>query len=343
MYRTADGQEIFVIDGHIHFWDASPENWRNQYGEGWIRCFYDYHTALSPTEYVWPFEKYCKYSEEDLIKDLFIEGYVDIGIFNSTYLTEFFKNGFNTHVQNNVLKQKYPDRFILCGTFDPRWGEAGLYEFRRMVAEYPIQGLKLYTAEWRNGSRGWKLTDPMAYRYFELCRELGIKNIHVHKGPTIYPLNKDAFDVHDVDQAATDFPDLNFIVEHVGLPRLEDFCWIATQDKNIYAGLAVASAFIRRRPRYFGEIMANLLSWLGPDRILFGSDYALWSPRWIIEDFMAYELPADIKQEYGVDLTLDIKRKILGENAARLYSIDIEVHRQRLKSDPIGRRLQAAA
>ena len=93
-----------------------------------------------------------------------------------------------------------------------------------MMAEYPIQGLKLYTAEWRNGSRGWRLNDPWAYKYLELSQELGIKNIHVHKGPTVYPLSSDAFDVRDVDYAATDFPDLNFIVEHVGLPRLDDFC-----------------------------------------------------------------------------------------------------------------------
>ncbi len=52
MYRTADGQEVFVVDGHIHFWDARPENWRNKYGEGWIRCFYDYHTSLSPDEFI---------------------------------------------------------------------------------------------------------------------------------------------------------------------------------------------------------------------------------------------------------------------------------------------------
>ena len=45
----------------------------------------------------------------------------------------------------------------------------------------------------------------------ELTEELGIKNIHVHKGPTIYPLSLDAFDVKDVDYAATDFPNLNFI------------------------------------------------------------------------------------------------------------------------------------
>ena len=43
MYKE-NGQEIFVVDGHMHFWDANPENWRNEYGEGWIRCFYDFHT-----------------------------------------------------------------------------------------------------------------------------------------------------------------------------------------------------------------------------------------------------------------------------------------------------------
>ena len=51
--------------------------------------------------------------------------------------------------------------------------------------------------------------------------KLGIKNIHVHKGPTIIPLSKDSFDVHDVDYAATDFQGLNWIVEHCGLPRLD--------------------------------------------------------------------------------------------------------------------------
>ena len=339
MFRTNDGQDIFVIDGHMHLWDASPDNWRNRYGEGWIRCFYDYHVALSPPDQVWSFEKYCKYTEEDLIDDLFLNGYVDVGIFNSTYLLEFFKVGFNTHIQNYALKEKYGDRFVLCGTFDPRLGDSGMEEFRRTVSEYPIDGVKLYTAEWLGSSRGWSLADPEAYKYFDLCQELGIKNIHVHKGPTIYPLDQDAFDVKDVDHAATDFPDLNFIVEHVGLPRLEDFCWIATQEKNVYGGLAVAMAFIHSRPRYFAEIMANLLYWLGPDRLLFGSDYAIYSPKWIIDKFMAYQLPEDIQQEYGVDLTLETKRKILGENAARLYGIDIESRRRNLEEDLIGHQL----
>src|ERR671929_2180067 len=78
--RTAmysqNGDRFFVVDGHIHFWDASPEN-RNRYGEGFIACFYDYHRNLSPPEVVWPKEKYDKYSEQDMIGDLFETGYVD--------------------------------------------------------------------------------------------------------------------------------------------------------------------------------------------------------------------------------------------------------------------------
>jgi predicted TIM-barrel fold metal-dependent hydrolase len=94
-------------------------------------------------------------------------------------------------------------------------------------------------------------------------------------------------------------------------------------------------AFVHLRPKYFGEIMANLLFWLGPDKLLFGSDYAIWSPKWLIEKFMAYQLPEDLKQEYHVDLTPEIKRKILGENAARLYEIDIAAQTAKLSRDSI--------
>ena len=159
-------------------------------------------------------------------------------------------------------------------------------------------------------------------RYLERCAELGIENIHVHKGPTIWPLNRDAFDVADVDDAASSFPELNFIVEHVGLPRLEDFCWIGVQEKNVYGGLSVALPFIHTRPRYFAQIIGELLYWLGEDRIVFGSDYAIWEPKWLIERFVDFQIPEDLQGEYG-EISTEAKRKILGLNEARLYGIDV--------------------
>jgi len=321
MYEK-DGERYFVVDGHIHFWDGSPENQANKYGKGFIECFYDYHRNLSPPEYVWSLEKFEKYTEQDLTTDLFEEGHVDVGIFQPTYLTDFYKQGFNTTEDDGVVAEKYPGRFVVNGAFDPRAGEPGLEEFERLVARWKLKGVKLYTAEWRGSSRGYKLSDPWARRYLEKCGELGVRNIHVHKGPTIWPLNRDAFDVADIDDAATMFPELNFIVEHCGLPRLEDFCWIAVQEPNVYAGLAVAMPFIFSRPRYFAQVLGELLYWLGEDRILWASDYAIWQPKWLVEQFVDFAIPEDMVSEYG-QLTPDTKRKILGLNAARLYGLDV--------------------
>jgi len=322
MYQSPDGESYFIVDGHIHNWDASPENQANKYGEGFINCFYDYHRNLSPPEWVWPLDKFQRYGDDTLMQDLFEVGYDDVAIFLPTYLTDFYKNGFNTTEQDAVLKEQHPERFILNTSFDPRDGEHGMSVFEDKVRRYNAKGVKLYTAEWRGDSRGWKLTDPEAERYLEKCQELGVTNIHVHKGPTIWPLNKDAFDVQDVDAAATQFPELNFIVEHCGLPRLEDFCWIGVQEPNVYAGLAVAMPFIYSRPRWFAQVLGELLYWLGEDRILFASDYAIWHPKWLTEMFAAFQIPEDMQSELG-ELTPDMKRKIFGINAARLYGIEV--------------------
>jgi hypothetical protein len=138
-----------------------------------------------------------------------------------------------------------------------------------------------------------------------------------------------------VDDAATSFPELNFIVEHLGLPRLDDFCWIAAQEPNVYGGLAVAAPMAQNRPRKFGEIMGELLFWMGEDNILFGSDYALWNPDWLVETVMNAELTPDQRDEYGVELTTDIMKKVMGENAAELYDIDIEAKKEAFRDDDV--------
>src|SRR5687768_9817885 len=90
--------------------------------------------------------------------------------------------------------------------------------------------------------------------------------MHVHKGPTIWPLDKDAFDAADVDGAATDFPDLNFIIEHANIPRIDDFCYMAVQEPNVYAGCSVVvGALMYARPKFFNRVMGELLFWVGED------------------------------------------------------------------------------
>ena len=70
MFKTPQGKEIFVVDGHTHFWDGSPENQSNIHGKQFIECFYAYHTNLSPKEQLWDKAKFEKYSADDLFRDL---------------------------------------------------------------------------------------------------------------------------------------------------------------------------------------------------------------------------------------------------------------------------------
>ena len=326
MYEK-DGTKYFIVDSHMHYWDASPQNWvpgAEQYAKGWIECFHAYQ-SLGPPETHWTLDHFYKASEDDLMKDVFEDGYVDKAIFQPTYLTEWYASGFNTAEQNGALAAKHPDKFIVNGRWDPRDGDAGIKQLEEDVARYGHKGVKMYTAEWREGSRGWTLKDPEAYRFLEKSQELGIKNIHVHKGPTIWPLDKDAFDVSDVDHVATDYNGkLNFIVEHVGLPRIEDFCFMATQEPNVYAGLSVVvGGLMHARPQFFNKVMGELLFWVGEDKMTFGSDYAIWEPKWQIEGLLNWEMPDDLAYSDYPRLDANGKRKILGLNAAKLYDVEV--------------------
>ena len=324
MYEK-DGRQYFVFDSHLHFWDASPANWvpgNEEYAKGWIECFHAYQ-SLGPPETHWTLEKFQKYSVDDFEKDVFVDGGVDVGVFQSTYLKQWYTKGFNDIEQNAGMLERFPGKLIVNGRFDPREGQAGLEQLEADNEKYDLKGVKLYTAEWSNGSRGWKLTDDDARPFFDKCAELGIKNIHVHKGPTIWPLDKDAFDVSDVDKVATRYQELNFIVEHVGLPRIEDFCFMATQERNVYAGLAVViGGLMHARPRFFAKVMGELLFWVGEDKMLFGSDYAIWEPKWQVEGFVDWDYPDETYSDYP-RLGVDGKKKILGLNAAKLYGVDV--------------------
>ena len=134
MYEK-NGEKYFIVDSHSHFWDASRENWkpgREEYAKGWIDCFYGYH-QLAPPETHWDYEKYLKVTPEDFEQDMFVEGYVDKVVFQSTYLYDWYTEGFNTTEKNGELALKHPGKFIVNSRFEPRGGDQAMKEFEADV------------------------------------------------------------------------------------------------------------------------------------------------------------------------------------------------------------------
>ena len=149
--------------------------------------------------------------------------------------------------------------------------------------------------------------------------------------------------------AARDWPELNFIIYHAcfwprffdaealesiraeklrnGVPELRwltEFAQLSAPLRNVYAeiGTSFASCVITF-PSVCAHMLGQLLKYMGPERIVFGSD-SLWygAPQWQIEAFWRFQIPQDVAKKYGYPSLNDkVKRQILGLNSARLYNL----------------------
>jgi len=68
MFVTPSGDKVFIVDGHIHLWDARAENRRNRYGLSFIESFWGAHVGMTPIEQRWDFDRFCHYGVEGAAK-----------------------------------------------------------------------------------------------------------------------------------------------------------------------------------------------------------------------------------------------------------------------------------
>jgi predicted TIM-barrel fold metal-dependent hydrolase len=222
-------------------------------------------------------------------------------------------------------------------------------------------GWKVYTlweppgaARAGEGGRGWFLDDE-AYGlpFLERVREVGPRIVCAHKGLSgpIANLAPAGASPRDIGPAAVAFPDITFVVYHSGFEfradvdagvggdgvggdpaggvgRLAESLRLAgvMPGANVYAELGSTWFLVLRRPEVAAHVLGTLLRAVGEDRILWGTD-SVWygPPQFLIDAFRAFQIPERFQAEFGYPpLTADAKRKILGENATRLYGIDAE-------------------
>ncbi len=207
--------------------------------------------------------------------------------------------------------------------------------------------------------RQWRHDDEeVAYPTFELVQKLyqtqkakkpGFNNICVHKGLAPGPPDPKRGHPGDMPKAAKDWPNLNFITYHAaiqpsfflydslqeiksgrlreGVPDISwttEYAQLVRPFRNCYAeiGTTWASSIVTF-PTVAAHILGQLMKFLGPDRIVFGSD-SVWygSPQWQIDALWRFQIPEDLRKQYGYpELTPDAKRKILGLNSAKLYGV----------------------
>ena len=77
----------------------------------------------------------------------------------------------------------------------------------------------------------------------------------------------------------------------------------------------------------------------GADHVLGVTDSIWWgSPQWQIEALRRLEMPESLMKQFGyAPLTAEVKAKIFGLNAARLYGVDPRARRNPVPGDYVDR------
>lgn len=242
------------------------------------------------------------------------------------------------------------DRILLHAQVLPQVGgiEATLEEMERTVDRYPIAGWKTFThfRDPESGHYYW-LDDheqgvpAVGRRFIEKSLELGIDIIAVHKGLSGGVRFGSPV---DIGRVARDYPEMNFVVYHCGFevsiqegPYTE-----ATRDRgvnrfisslldngvtpgsNVYGELGSTWWYLMRTPNQAAHFLGKLLTYLGEDRILWGTDSIFYgSPQDQIEAMRAFEITPGLQEDFGYPaLTAEAKSKIFGLNAAALYGVE---------------------
>jgi predicted TIM-barrel fold metal-dependent hydrolase len=290
---------------------------------------YAFHQALTPPgQTVLPPDQFLReWSVEEIDRMVYEESDTDLLIAMPLPLTDMFHDGLSPWEKCAELARRRPDRTVFWGSINPLEGRKALDLMERQVEEFGAKAFKLYNVRYDYGQHfPWRMDDPrIAFPIFEKAQELGVNLIGVHKGVPLGPQHIEHTTTWDMDGAAENFPDINFVIYHVGLPFLDEVCWQLIRFPNLYASLAATVNFVVRAPRQFAEVLGKLLFWCGEDRIIYGSETPIWHPQWALRAFRDFEIPQDLCDGYGYpQLTEQAKRKILGENLLRLHGMDVE-------------------
>src|SRR4051794_8225827 len=259
-------------------------------------------------------------------------------------------------------------RVLSHGLLRPNLGKKELEEMERQVNDLKIDAWKMYTGA-ELGEKAWFMDDEkVAYPCWEKTKKLGIKNLCVHKGLPLGAFNEKACTPLDLEKAAKDWPDLNFIVYHSGF---RGFNWLAsgtgpkvkdreTDDPQEIPWVSDLFRILKRNPGikniyfelgstfhmtavYSPELCMHLLGQMlqvaGPDRILWGTD-SIWngSPQKQIVLLRRLKMKEKLMDKYKYpELTDAIKDRIFGLNAAKLFGVDPQARRKAIKADKLSR------
>ncbi len=272
-----------------------------------------------------------------------------------------FAEALRTRELVDALSAGGEPRVLVQHIVAPNFGLLGVHldAMTANVETGRVVGFKTYTG-YGPGGRGYALDGPdVGLPFLEHARSLGVKVISVHKGLPLFNFDLANNGPRDLAAVAGLYPDLSFVVYHSAWQRdvsegpydagraavgvsslvkaLQDHA--IAPNTNVYAELGTTWRELVRRPTEAAHVIGKLMAHVGEDNVLWGTD-AIWlgSPQPQIMAFKAFQITPEFQDRFDYpELTEGRKRKILGDNAARLYGLDSGALRCVLPGDALQR------
>ncbi len=339
-------EDVVVIDPTVHNYNVHDSNVQdNPWAVGLQKMLYRFHSEWQPADVQVPPERYFQsWSSELLAQTLFLESQTDFGGSQNLRLDTWFKDGLVSFEKNVEIATRWPDRFFIYVGLDPfRDVAESLEDLERQKEAIPAAvGLKLYPDRVDPFGR-FRADDPeRAFPLFERAQKLGIRTVAIHKAVPNGPVPLEPYSVNDIDEAAAAFPDLSFEIVHSGLAFLEETALAIGRFPNVYANLEITSLFALVAPGIFDEIMATLLFWGGPEKIVYSTGAIQYHPQRILEAVWDYRVSQPLLEKFNLEqLTRDNLALILGGNYARIVDFDLGEAARRIADDEFSRGVAA--
>jgi hypothetical protein len=212
--------------------------------------------------------------------------------------------GFTPRVNDYVaeIARHAPDRLLAFGSVHPRLAKAPGREVERLHG-MGIRALKIHPPHQLFAANAYLDDLPGLREIYATAQALRMP-VMIHTGTSVFAGARNRYaDPMPCDDVAVDFPDLTLILAHAGRPLHCDTCFfLARRHPNVHLDVS-------------GIPPRRLLSYL--PRLPEIADKVLWGTDW--PDLGVAGLGANVEELRSLGLPDDVERKVLWENADRMF------------------------
>jgi len=233
------------------------------------------------------------------------------GVDHSVVLTSYKVNVDRPSVEHvlEILAQD-PRTTVIEGL---RWrGESrsDLFHMEERIRDKLVKGIKLYP-----GYDKYAINDPSLEAVFRLAAKYDVP-VMIHCGDT-FARDAKVRQAHPllVDDVAVDYPDVRFVICHLGNPWFQDTAEVLYKNDNVYADISglILGDFTYEFERYLVTRVKDMIAYMGePGRqLMYGSDWPL------------VEMGPYVKFLDTLELDDEAWEHVAWKTAAELFRIDV--------------------